>query len=272
MKRFPTMGMPTKPPTFKGSLEPLNPEYVGRHRTGSQEVLQEFEINRSVRCGDKLGKGAQGTAYSATLEDSNLSRSLVLKGPVSNRELHIHQLVCEGAKSRFSFHIVTALGASPCKAQQGLLMTQMTGGDLARYVPILKAILNDSHDNVGHVVVFQLIYRIMLQALIALMRCAQCGVVHRDVKAENFFVDDDLNLFLADFGVAWCATHPEFRYGFGGNSLYFWDRCDTPEADIYALGYMLRDLLGCPLDEYAYSTPADISQAKEILKRVIKLP
>ncbi|KAL8857399.1 MAG: hypothetical protein Q9178_006026 [Gyalolechia marmorata] len=93
--------------------------------------------------------------------------------------------------------------------------------------------------------------RAFLQILLALSWLHGRGVVHRDVKPENFLIEteDPLNIILADFGLSnvvtdhplrtFCGSHtycaPEV---YPGNSDGY-----GPKADIWSLGVMMLQLM-----------------------------
>lgn len=91
--------------------------------------------------------------------------------------------------------------------------------------------------------------RIFSQIVSAVMYCHSQGVVHRDLKAENLLLDQNLNIKLADFGFSnqftegcqlstWCGSPP-----YAAPELFQGLKYDGPKADIWSLGVVLYVLV-----------------------------
>lgn len=91
--------------------------------------------------------------------------------------------------------------------------------------------------------------RVFSQIISAISYCHQLGVVHRDLKAENVLLDDDMNIKLADFGFSntfiegtplstWCGSPP-----YAAPEVFQGLAYDGPKADIWSLGVVLYVLV-----------------------------
>lgn len=98
--------------------------------------------------------------------------------------------------------------------------------------------------------------RLFDQITAALHAAHKQGVIHRDIKPDNILLDDERNVYLADFGIAKDLQNL-------GNSLYMTEEKQgmllgspyylspeqikgdpvSPQSDIYSLGIMLYEIL-----------------------------
>ncbi|XP_065172227.1 serine/threonine-protein kinase par-1 isoform X2 [Atheta coriaria] len=87
--------------------------------------------------------------------------------------------------------------------------------------------------------------RVFAQMVSAVGYCHRNGVVHRDLKAENLLLDQNMNIKLADFGFSnqykegdllstWCGSPP-----YAAPELFKGLKYDGPKADIWSLGVVL---------------------------------
>ena len=84
----------------------------------------------------------------------------------------------------------------------------------------------------------------------SLSHCHDRFLVHRDLKLENVLVDENLSVFLADFGLAMDVSKSNgLVFSFGGTPLYSAPEIqmrkphDGRKADVWALGVLLVGLL-----------------------------
>ena len=92
--------------------------------------------------------------------------------------------------------------------------------------------------------------RISMQTLSAMAFAHRNSVVHRDIKPDNVFLDDDGNAYLSDFGIAKTvgADASEASGQIVGTPAYLAPEQirgeeATPQSDIYAFGIMLYEML-----------------------------
>ncbi len=81
----------------------------------------------------------------------------------------------------------------------------------------------------------------------ALERCGQHGIIHRDIKPQNIFVNESGDFKLGDFGVSRISDHTTKAtktgtYGYMAPEVY-WGKPYNASVDIYSLGIVLYWML-----------------------------
>ncbi|KAL3318981.1 MAP microtubule affinity-regulating kinase 1 [Cichlidogyrus casuarinus] len=87
------------------------------------------------------------------------------------------------------------------------------------------------------------------QIVSAVQYCHQKHIVHRDLKAENLLLDQDMNIKIADFGFSnrfepgkrldtFCGSPP-----YAAPELFEGKEYDGPEVDVWSLGVILYTLV-----------------------------
>ncbi|MDX1414485.1 MAG: ABC transporter substrate-binding protein [Candidatus Promineifilaceae bacterium] len=90
--------------------------------------------------------------------------------------------------------------------------------------------------------------RFLNQLADALFTVHEEGVVHRDIKPFNILIDEKINFYLTDFGIAQDRRHADPALTPVGTSTYtapelLNNQPATPQSDIYSLGILLYELL-----------------------------
>lgn len=111
--------------------------------------------------------------------------------------------------------------------------------------------------------------RLLEQICFALNAAHRIGVIHRDLKPANVLLDEDLNAYLADFGIAKNLGDPDFEHQTQADAMIGSPQYMSPEqirslsigpqTDVYCLGIMLYEMLTGALP-FAGPTPLDMIQ------------
>lgn len=96
----------------------------------------------------------------------------------------------------------------------------------------------------------EMVVKIVEQLCSALSLFHEQDIVHRDIKPDNIMLDDAMNVYLSDFGLAkmlWDTSEPD-EEGITGSPPYMAPEQIrgeelTPQTDIYALGIIIYELL-----------------------------
>lgn len=208
---------------------------IGRGKEGG---IFEGEFSANPASG-ALGSGSNDYA------SLGCTKLLAIKTPVSQRELTLHKRLCEGARSRFDYHIVTNLGATAIEDSQCMVMTKINGRTLKDYFPKFKQILRRK-PNLQRPLI-HLLFRLFLQGLIALQRCAECHIIHGDISCSNLLLDENFDLFVCDFGLARDISSPTANF-YPENSRYcnliYANSVELTTIDLHVFGLIFDDLLG----------------------------
>ncbi|MFN6067532.1 MAG: serine/threonine protein kinase, partial [Pseudanabaena sp.] len=101
-------------------------------------------------------------------------------------------------------------------------------------------------------------------------------VIHHDIKPENILVDDDLNVYLIDFGFAWVGSGSVAMSSVVSGTMGFMppeqinNQTLTKSSDLYGLGVMLICLIGAvksiDIGQYVDLDTNQLDQSKIALK------
>jgi WD40 repeat protein/serine/threonine protein kinase/DNA-binding XRE family transcriptional regulator len=219
--------LPTPPPTAEEiGLEDL-----------SGRAIRGYEL------GDRMGEGGFGVVYRAVqpLVEREVAVKIILPRYADHPEF-IRRFETEAQLvARLEHpHIVPLYDYWREPGAAFLIMRLMRGGSL--HSQLKEGPLS-----------LEFILRLLNQVGGALYAAHRMGVIHRDLKPANILLDEDHNAYLSDFGVAKNLGSPEqtsetMLAGIIGSPAYISpEQCRSepirPQADIYALGILLFQLL-----------------------------
>lgn len=90
--------------------------------------------------------------------------------------------------------------------------------------------------------------KLLMQLCLTVRACHLNGVVHRDIKLENILIDDDLHLYLCDFGLATFITDTLLD-DYCGSTAYTAPEVlqNTPydgrQSDVWSIGVVMYAML-----------------------------
>jgi WD40 repeat protein/serine/threonine protein kinase/DNA-binding XRE family transcriptional regulator len=219
--------LPTPPPT---------PDEIGLEDLSGRAI-------RGYELGDLMGEGGFGVVYRAIqpLVEREVAVKIILPRYADHPEF-IRRFEAEAQLvARLEHpHIVPLYDYWREPGAAFLVMRLMRGGSLHSRLKEGPLTLD-------------FILRLLNQVGGALFSAHRMGVIHRDLKPANILLDEDENTYLADFGVAKNLASPEqtsdtMLAGIIGSPAYVSPeqiRAEPvqPQADIYALGVLLFQLL-----------------------------
>lgn len=202
----------------------------------SAEFLARYEVIR------KLGQGGMGEVVLARQKSSGaiVAVKTILAGNFDRgegrqrfmREARITQSLDHPA-------IIRVLDQGEQPEFLYLVLEYVSGGDLSQFLA-RRSRLDPAT-----------FYRIAIPLLEGVAHAHRAGVLHRDLKPGNVFLDEELRPRIADFGLAKDQTNQGFRTATGiimGTPAYIAPELAlgqraVKESDQYALGIMLYELL-----------------------------
>ncbi|KAK9272402.1 hypothetical protein L1049_002774 [Liquidambar formosana] len=196
--------------------------------------------NFSIR--NLIGTGGFGATYKAELVPGFL---VAVKRLSIGRFQGIQQFDAEIRTLGRIQHknLVTLIGYYGGEAEMFLIYNYLSGGNLETFI----------HDRSGQNVRWPVIHKIAIdiaQALAYLHYSCVPRIVHRDIKPSNILLDDDLNAYLSDFGLARLLevseTHAttDVAGTFGYVAPEYATTCRVSDkADVYSFGVVLLELM-----------------------------
>ncbi|KAK7336175.1 hypothetical protein VNO77_16708 [Canavalia gladiata] len=189
-----------------------------------------------------IGTGGFGSTYKAELSPGFL---VAIKRLSIGRFQGIQQFETEIRTLGRIRHknLVTLIGYYVGKAEMFLIYNYLSGGNLEAFI----------HDRSGKNVQWPVIYKIakdIAEALAYLHYSCVPRIVHRDIKPSNILLDEDLNAYLSDFGLARLLevseTHAttDVAGTFGYVAPEYATTCRVSDkADVYSFGVVLLELM-----------------------------
>ncbi|XP_027350657.1 LRR receptor-like serine/threonine-protein kinase RPK2 [Abrus precatorius] len=189
-----------------------------------------------------IGTGGFGSTYKAELSPGFL---VAIKRLSIGRFQGIQQFETEIRTLGRIRHknLVTLIGYYVGKTEMFLIYNYLSGGNLEAFI----------HDRSGKNVQWPVIYKVakdIAEALAYLHYSCVPRIVHRDIKPSNILLDDDLNAYLSDFGLARLLevseTHAttDVAGTFGYVAPEYATTCRVSDkADVYSFGVVLLELV-----------------------------
>nr|XP_043607232.1 LRR receptor-like serine/threonine-protein kinase RPK2 [Erigeron canadensis] len=204
-----------------------------------EKVIQATGNFNASNC---IGNGGFGATYKAEISPGYL---VAIKRLAVGRFQGVQQFEAEIkilGRLRHS-NLVTLMGYHASETEMFLIYNYLPGGNLERFI----------QERSARAVDWRILHRIALDVARALAYLHdQCvpRVLHRDVKPSNILLDDDLNAYLSDFGLArllgTSETHATTGVAgtFGYVAPEYAMTCRVSDkADVYSYGVVLLELL-----------------------------
>ena len=227
-----------------------------------EEIGRDDLTGRAIRgyaLAERIGKGGMGSVYRAV--QPNVEREVAVKIilPVyANHPDFIRRFEAEAQLvARLEHpHIVPLYDYWREPGVAYLVMRLLRGGSIQNLI---------GQGALSIVVTAHLLEQICS----ALSAAHRMGVIHRDLKPANVLLDEDNNVYLADFGIAKNISNPEMENlthldAMVGSPQYMSPEqiqslSVRPQTDIYCLGIMLYEMLTGALP-FTGPTPIDLIQ------------
>lgn len=193
--------------------------------------------------GNLIGTGGFGSTYKAELNPPGLL--LAVKRLSVGRFQGIQQFDAEIITLGRIRHqnLVTLIGYYASESEMFLVYNYLPGGNLESFI----------HERSNRNVHWQIVHKIALdiaQALSYLHDSCVPRVLHRDIKPSNILLDNNLNAYLSDFGLARLLevseTHAttDVHGTFGYVAPEYAATCRVSDkADVYSYGVVFLELL-----------------------------
>eukprot|EP00927_Polykrikos_kofoidii_P033303 TRINITY_DN2817_c0_g1_i3.p1 TRINITY_DN2817_c0_g1~~TRINITY_DN2817_c0_g1_i3.p1 ORF type:complete len:810 (-),score=160.25 TRINITY_DN2817_c0_g1_i3:5-2434(-) len=236
--------MPLAPPSaaHRGGHSPAPPS-GRRGADGAKET--ERQLLDDYTLGEELGQGAFGVVYACSRRNSNNDFRAVkmvdkVETPVKEIKREAEILNTVNHRNVIRFHEVYYEKCFVC-----IVMDRYQGGDLI-------AGMQHHWENQGRIPFLE-VKHIKRQCAIALQVLHEKGVVHRDVKGDNYLLDrinildPECLVVLTDFGTAIRCKVDERVRGLVGTKTYwspeFYANDYGQKVDVWAFGVIVYGLL-----------------------------
>ncbi|KAK2967782.1 hypothetical protein RJ640_008002 [Escallonia rubra] len=189
-----------------------------------------------------IGGGGFGATYRAEVSPGII---VAVKRLTLERHQGVQQFEAEINALRRIRHpnLITLIGYHASEAEMFLIYNYLSGGNLEQLI----------QERARKAVEWKVLHKIALDIASALAYLHdQCNprVLHRDIKPSNILLDDDLNAYLSDFGLARllgiAETHATTSVAgtFGYVAPEYALTCRVSEkADVYSYGVVLLELI-----------------------------
>ncbi|CAA7043089.1 unnamed protein product [Microthlaspi erraticum] len=234
-------------------LRELGIDRRGRHRRSARKSNNELQIysfdNVALATdyfsdSNKLGEGGFGPVYKGRLidgEDVAIKRLSIASGQGLVEFKNEAMLI---AKLQHT-NLVQLLGCCIDKDEKMLIYEYMPNKSLDYFLfdPLRKNVLD-----------WRMRFRIMegiIQGLLYLHKYSRLKVIHRDIKASNILLDEDMNPKISDFGMARIFGAQESKANtkrvagtFGYMSPeYFREGLFSVKSDVFSFGVLMLEIV-----------------------------
>lgn len=231
---------------------------VGEGMTRPREVHEgRYELR------ERIGRGSGGEVYRAIDRQDGSICAVKMHPPSGEAARRLRFLAESDVLSRIDHpHVVRMLAAGEQDGWLWFAMDLLPGGCLRQYI-----------EEQGPVSVEEAC-RLMLQVLLGLQTVHRAGLVHRDVKPHNVYLDDKGRAVLGDFGIVRQLRDAPFRTQQGASlgtpgyrapeQVTEAEQADR-RADIYGAGATLYFIATDVRPEYLHGARRFYPQALEPL-------
>ncbi|EXC11825.1 G-type lectin S-receptor-like serine/threonine-protein kinase [Morus notabilis] len=219
-----------------------------------EEATDQFSFN------NKLGEGGYGPVYKGKLPDG---QEIAVKKLSASSTQGFEEFKNEVVLTSKLQHVnlVRVLGCCIERAEQMLIYEYMPNKSLDLYLfdPIRRFLL-DWKKRVD-------IIEGVTQGLLYLQEYSRLTIIHRDLKASNILLDDDMKPKISDFGMARIFTKGVLEantsrivgtYGYippeyAKQGLY------STKSDVYSFGVLLLQIISGKINSCFYGSNEDLS-------------
>ncbi|CAN0929390.1 LRR receptor-like serine/threonine-protein kinase RPK2 [Linum grandiflorum] len=202
-----------------------------------EEIVLATE-NFSMR--NCIGNGGFGATYKAEIAPGTLVAVKRLAVGRFNQGVQQFHAEIKALGTMKHPNLVTLLGFHASESEMFLIYNYLPGGNLESFI----------RERSVSTVRWKTLHKIALDIARALTYCHDQRILHRDVKPSNILLDDALNAYLSDFGLArllgTSETHATTGVAgtFGYVAPEYAMTCRVSEkADVYSYGVVLLELI-----------------------------